>query len=226
MEKKVESPTMINILKARKNNGLFSAIVVGERGIGKSSYSIQTLYQVFRILGYDQETSWNMALDRMLFKIKDVINFLEESSQKKDKDIFIWDDAGVFAGGVRWLTHYKEMALIESVCDTLRSCLYGLLLTVPDIRTLSRRLRSYDDYVVKIYYDKKQDENDSSNSRTARIYKKAMSPAGQSRIYKRYYDRFDIMLPDWVYRKYQLKRKKYGQEDLQHLKKMMNKDKS
>jgi len=216
-----ESLTIINILKARKRNGLFSCIVTGERGIGKSSYSLQTLYQVFRTLGHDPETSWNMALDRMLFKIPDIIEFLEQTSHKKDKDIFCWDDAGVYGGGVRWLTHYKEMVLIESLCDTLRSTLYGILLTVPDIRTLSRRLRSYDDYVIKIYFDKKQSETNNGDSRTARIYKKAMSPAGQSRIYKRYYDSFNIMLPDWVYKKYQAKRKRYGQEDLQNLKKMI-----
>ena len=99
----MESLTIKNILKARNHNGLFSVIITGERGIGKSSYAIQTLFQVFRNLGYDVETSWQMALDRTLYTIPEIINFLEKSSKEKYKDLFIFDDAGVFAGGVRWL---------------------------------------------------------------------------------------------------------------------------
>lgn len=230
VEKNVNSLTIVNILKARKHNGLYSCIVCGERGIGKSSYALQTLYQVFRTLGFDVETSWNMALDRMLYTIPDVIKFLEESREKKDKDVFAWDDAGSFAGGVRWFTHQREMVLIESLCDTLRNCVYGILLTVPDIRTLSRRLRSYDDYVIKIYHTKKNhhasDESTIGTIRQARVYKKTMSPIGQTRIYKKYYDNFDIMLPDWIYNKYQAKRKRYGDADLQKLKQLMEKDSS
>lgn len=225
----VESKTIRNILHARKHNGLFSAIVLGERGIGKSSYAIQTLFHVFRYLGFDIETSWQMALDRTLYTIPEIINFLEKSSKEKYKDAFVFDDAGVYAGGVRWQTHYREMVLLESLCDTMRNSVYGVLLTVPDIRTLSRRLRSYDDFVIKIYLPTKQDRTrlklpfNDINTRIARTYKKAMSPKGQSSIYRRHNDSFDIMLPDWVYHEYQKKRKKYGQEDLRQLKQLIEK---
>ena len=140
----IESRTIKKILYERKNAGLYSAIVTGARGVGKSSYCMQVLHRVFRILGYDVDESWQMALDRKLYKIPEVVDFLEQSSEKENRDIFIWDDAGVFAGGVRWLTNQQEMVLIESICDTLRDCVYGVLFTVPDVRTLSRRIRTYD----------------------------------------------------------------------------------
>lgn len=229
----IESRTIRNILYARKHNGLYSSIVTGKRGVGKSSYCIQVLYRVFRDLGYECEESWKMALDRTLYTIPDVIDFLDKSTDKEFKDLFIWDDAGVFAGGVRWLTNQQEMVLIESICDTLRDSVYAVLLNVPDIRTLSRRLRSYDDYFVKVRLldtrsKKKMNScpefmGESSTLREARLYNKTITPAGQVRVYKQYYDTFDVMLPDWVYELYKDKRHKYTKNNIAHLKEFLKK---
>lgn len=225
----IESRTIRNILYARKHSGLYSSIVTGKRGVGKSSYCIQVLYRVFRSLGYECEESWTMTLDRTLYTIPDIIHFLDTATEAESPDIFIWDDAGVFAGGVRWLTDQQEMVLIESICDTLRDSVYGLLLNVPDIRTLSRRLRSYDDYLVKIYNlkdgDRKSmvgvngyDEESVDFLREARLYLKTVTPASQVRVYKQYYDTFNVMLPDWVYQKYKEKRHRYTRDNIKKLK--------
>lgn len=224
----IEEKTIKTILYARKTDGLYSAIVTGPRGSGKTSYSLQILFNVFRSLGYDVETSWNMSIDRVLYKIPEIISFLENSSDKKDRDICIWDDSGVFAGGVRWLTNQREMVLIESICDTLRDSVYGILFTVPNIRTLSRRLRSYDDNIVTINFlsEKKQQMikkkltiDNFHTLREARVLKKKILPSGLVRIYKNYSDNFDIMLPDWVYQKYKEKRHRYTKENIIELKK-------
>lgn len=221
MDTGIESRTVRNILYARKHGGLYSSIVTGRRGIGKSSYCIQVLYRIFVTLGYDTDTAWDMALDRTLYTIPEIINFLEKSCDNEFKDVFIWDDAGVFAGGVRWMTNQKEMVLIESIGDTLRDSVYGILLNVPDIRTLSRRLRTYDDYLVKIHYLKKSDKkkfDNGSDLREARLYNKTVTPAGQVRVYKQYYDTFNVILPDWVYRKYKEKRHRYTKRNISDLK--------
>jgi len=228
IDNEIESRTIKSILYARKKNGLYSSIVTGPRGAGKSSYCIQIVYRIFRVLGYGSEEAWNMALDRVLYKIPDIVDFLEVSSEKPNKDIFIWDDAGVFAGGVRWLTDQQEMVLIESICDTLRDCVYGILFTVPDIRTLSRRLRTYDDYLVRINRLRKKDREffeDSDDIREARLYKKMITPASQVRVYKQYYDSFNVMLPDWVYEKYKEKRHRYTTSNIKALKEHLKNNK-
>lgn len=224
----IESRTIKSILYARKNNGLYSSIVTGARGVGKSSYAIQVLFRIFRTLGHEVDESWQMALDRTLYKVPEVIEFLEKSQDKEHKDLFIWDDAGVFAGGVRWLTNQKEMVFVESICDTLRDCVYGVLFTVPDVRTLSRRIRTYDDYLVKIHRLKYKDQQQFKNGETireARLYKKIITPASQVRVYKQYYDSFDIMLPGWVYDKYQEKRHRYSKENIRLLKEHLKNNK-
>jgi len=223
----IESRTIKSILYARKTNGLYSSIITGARGVGKSSYCIQVLFRIFRILGYDVDESWNMALDRILYKVPEVVDFLEQAADKPNKDIFIWDDAGVFAGGVRWLTNQQEMVLIESICDTLRDCVYGVLFTVPDVRTLSRRIRTYDDYLVKIHRLRNKDQEkfkDGETVREARLYKKIITPASQVRVYKQYYDSFNVMLPSWVYEKYKEKRHKYTKENIKALKSHLKKN--
>ena len=226
----IESRTIKSILYARKTNGLYSQIITGKRGIGKSSYALQVLFRIFRTLGYDVETSWNMSLERILYKVPEVVDFLDKSSDNEFKDIFIWDDAGVFAGGVRWLTDQKEMVLIESICDTLRDCVYGVLFTVPDQRTLSRRIRTYDDYLVRIHQlkhdEKKYFNGDTSTLRVARLYKKTITPASQVRIFKQYYDTYDVMLPHWVYEKYKQKRHRYTKENIRDLKRLLSKNSS
>ena len=224
----IESRTIKSILYARKNDGLYSSIVCGARGVGKSSYCIQVLFRIFRTLGYEVDESWQMSLDRVLYKVPEIADFLEKSSDKEYTDIFIWDDAGVFAGGVRWLTNQKEMVLIESICDTLRDCVYGVLFTVPDIRTLSRRLRTYDDYMVKIHRLKFKDQQQFTNGeniREARLYKKIITPASQVRVYKQYYDSFNIMLPNWVYEQYKKKRHRYTKENLKALREHLQNNK-
>lgn len=226
----IESRTIKAILHARKNNGLYSQIITGKRGIGKSSYALQVLFRIFRTLGFEVEESWNMALDRILYKVPDVVDFLDSASEKEYKDIFIWDDSGVFAGGVRWFTHQKEMVLIESICDTLRDCVYSVLFTVPDQRTLSRRIRTYEDYLVRIHRLKQDEQKyfngDTSNLRVARLYKKTITPASQVRVYKQYYDTFDVMLPHWVYEKYKEKRHRYTKENIKALKDHLQKNSS
>lgn len=230
----IESRTIRNILYARRHNGLYSSIVTGKRGIGKSSYCIQILFRVFRSLGFEVDESWEMALDRTLYTIPEIIDFLDSSTDKEFKDIFIWDDAGVFAGGVRWFTNQQEMVFIESICDTLRDSVYGVLLNVPDIRTLSRRLRTYDDYLIKIHSLKDKDKQvfiDNSfngnvdNLREARLYIKTMTPAGQVRVYKQYYDTFNVILPEWVYNRYKDKRHLYTKNNIRSLKEFLSKSK-
>ena len=220
------SKTIKAILYAKDNDGLYSSIVTGKRGIGKSSYSLQILFMVFRALGYDVETAWEMALERILYEIKEVVKFLDDCLDSNEKGLCIWDDAGVYAGGVRWLTDQKEMVLIESICDTFRDCLYCILFTVPDHRTLSRRLRSYDDKLGKIQNIKPSEvktvielygKNDLDNIRAARIYNKVVLPSTQVRIYKSHTDFYNIMLPDWVYKRYKEKRKKYTKSNVKRL---------
>ena len=93
---------------------------------------------------------------------------------------------------------------------------------------MSRRIRTYDDYLVKIHrlkFKDKQQFKNGENIREARLYKKIITPASQVRVYKQYYDSFNIMLPNWVYEKYKEKRHRYTKENIKLLKEHLKNNK-
>jgi len=207
------------ILGAYKRNGFFSATVTGARGIGKSSYALKVLQDVYTALGYDNETAWRMALDRCLYRIVDVVDFLEKSSNQKEHEVaFIWDDASVFAAGARWLTHHREMILLQAIMDTVRGSVSAMILTCPDLLKLARFLRRYDDYLIKIGYSPR-----GGMYREAKGYVRRILPSQQIRVYRNYLDSYSCYLPNWVYDEYCLKRDDYNRENTRYLKELLEK---
>lgn len=210
------STTTVRILGAYKRNGFYSGTICGARGIGKSSYAIQVLYQVYRQLGFEKDEAWEMALDRIMYKITDIIKFLDDSVHSKEHEVaFIWDDAGVFGSGTRWFSHHEEMHLLQNLMDTIRGAVSGILLTCPDMMQLARFLRRYDDYLIKITYADKGD-----GYRLAKCYVKRITPAMQTRVYTQYHDNYNVYLPKWVYEKYCEKRESYNLENIEEMKRL------
>jgi len=217
MEENKYSTTTTRIIGAYKRNGFYSGTIVGARGIGKSSYAIQILYQVYRVLGYEKEEAWQMAIDRILYKIPDIIKFLDKSVHSKQHEVaFIWDDAGVFGSGTRWFSHHEEMHLLQNLMDTIRGAVSGILLTCPDMMQLAKFLRRYDDYLIKINYNSER----GGRYRIAKCYVKRITPAMQTRVYTQYHDKYDVYLPKWVYEAYCRKRESYNLENIEEMKKL------
>lgn len=210
------------ILGSYKNNGFFSAIVEGKRGIGKSSYALKVLYNVFCSKGYSETDAWEMALDRTFYAIPDIVNFLDQSSKKTPHEIaFIWDDAGVFASKLRWFTHYKEAHLIQALLDTIRGSVSGIIMTCPNQQQLFNFIRRYDDYLIRIRYAKH-----GQWGRVATGYVKRSLPSGQMRVYKKFEDEYSCYLPKWVYDKYMVKRESYNADNIQNIKDMLKPQKN
>lgn len=206
------------ILGAYKRHGFFSGTVCGAKGVGKSSYSLQVFHDVFIHQGYDDKTAWQMALDHCLYKITDVVNFLECSTEKENHSVgFIWDDASVFVAGTRWWSHKKEMQLLQSIMTTIRGSISGMLITCPSIKELASFLKNQDDYYVKITHD----PNRGGMYRIATGYVRRTTPALQQRVYTNFRDYYSCYLPKWVYDEYCKKRWYYSQEDVKELKRML-----
>jgi len=213
-----DAPQMVlakKILSAYKTNGFTSATVEGPRGIGKSAYSLKTLYDIYSSLGYHEDVAWDMALDRMLYRIKDIIKFLGDSSDKTNHEIcFVWDDAGVFGSNLKWYTDIKLVHLLQSMMDTIRGSVNGMILTCPNQGQLLKFLRRYDNYIVELSHTEQGGWN-----RVAKGYIKRTLPSGTQRIYPNYHDYFSCYLPIEVYKKYQKKRNQYNLENIMALKK-------
>jgi len=80
--------------------------------------------------------------------------------------------------------------------------LNNLIMTSPSIAGILGILKTYDDYYIVI-----NQSPDSGDYRLAKGYQWNTSPGGQKRIYKKFRDNFNCMLPDWVYELYMKRRK-------------------
>jgi len=179
-------------------NGFCGAIITGPRGIGKSCYAINVAWEVFRNLGYDETTSWIMALDCLKFTIQDVVDFIKKNVLSPDKaHLLIWDDAGTYAGTTKWWTDRNALDNLKGVTDTIRTGVCSLIITTPSESDLTKFLRNYDDYIIQIRY-----HIDGGKYRMAKGYLKRTLPSGKRVVYSKFKNRFYVMLPNWVYEKY------------------------
>ena len=99
-------------------NGFCGAIITGPRGIGKSCYALNVAWEVFRNLGYDENTSWDMALNCCKFTIEEVIDFIKQNVISPSKShLLIWDDAGTYAGTTKWWTDRHALEKLLNIQD-------------------------------------------------------------------------------------------------------------
>ena len=198
-------------------NGFCGAIITGPRGIGKSVFALNVIWEMYRELGYDEDQSWIKTLDVCKFTMKDVIDYIEYYAESKDKArCLLWDDAGVHASTMEWWTNRDNLKRLKSILDTIRTGVCSLLITVPNESSLTKILRDYDDYLVQIKH-----HPDGGIYRTAKGYLKRTTPIGQLRTYPKFNNKFYIFLPDWVFKLYMEKREAVLVEQIKAAKKLI-----
>lgn len=200
-------------------NGFIGALVEGRRGIGKSSYCIKVMKEVYQSLNNcNDDTAYKMALDHMVFSMDDVIRILKES-RKNNKMIpaLCWDDTGVHGSNLQWFINMKGVQELKSIMDTVRTAVTGMLLNCPDREGLAKVLRGYDDYLVSI------SKLDGHYLRSARGYNVYKLPSGMKRVYRNFDDRFSCYLPNRVYQEYMEGRMRYLDEALDAVEHMKEK---
>ena len=189
------------IKNAYRSNGFVGAIVYGKQGYGKSSYALKVAYQIYG--------DWDTVFESMVFKLEDLVSALRDSIVTgKRRQLLIWDDAGVHGNKYRWFDYGgQELAKeLQALMDVIRTGLAGLIFTTPQPNELLKVFRGYDFYYVKIVKQNKR------NNRLATIYQQSVMPNGNVIVKKVGYDRFNVMLPDEVYKRYSVIRASYFRE--------------
>lgn len=192
------------IVKAHPN-GFVGAVIEGKRAIGKSSYCIKVMKEVYKTIHNCSETeAWDFALNHIIFTMDDIVKTLRESRQKREMiPVVTWDDAGVHGSSIQWFINMKGVQEMKAITDTVRTATTGLLLNCPDREGLTKTLRGYNDFLVTIT------KMDGHNLRSARGYNIYKLPSGMKRVYRNFDDRYSCHLPNWVYEKYMEQRNQY-----------------
>lgn len=184
------------IRAATTGGGFVGFIVYGPQRIGKSSYALQSLKEVYG--------SWDLALKYTLFDIRDVIREIR-GAVKSDVRLpaIMWDDCGVHGGKMLYFSNRKLTEYLQNLVDVIGINLGGLVMTTPSPSNLLKALRGYEFYRVKIFI------RDGSGGRRAIGYMSSLLPSGTRIIHRKYSDFYNVQLPDDVWAKYLKKRKSY-----------------
>jgi hypothetical protein len=192
------------IRDANHGGGFFGAIIYGPQRLGKSSYAIQTLKQIYG--------DWDVALDHTLFDLREVVERIEGVSGDRIP-VICWDDAGVHANKMLYFANRGLTQYLQHLIDVVGINLGSLLITTPSPENLLKALRGYEFHRIKIY------RRDGYGGRIAVGYQSSLFPSGMRLIRRKFRDEFKVKLPDDVWQKYLKKRQSYLKVAIENLRK-------
>jgi len=183
------------IFNAYYNYGFVSAFVYGSQGVGKTTYALKVMYNVYG--------DWDEVLGNTYFYVDDLIPRLHRCADEgKRIRCILLDDAGVWLIKYRWSERFSVwfcqlFNLIRTVCA-------GVIFTSVEVSDIVRFIRDKVIYRVSIRVpENPRDELD----REAIGYRVFVTPTLQHWVKKVFIDRFTLRLPDDVRERYNEMRK-------------------
>ena len=206
MKQKGEPFTLLarKIIKEHSRTGYVGAIIYAPRGYGKSSFAIQTLYDLYHNgYGLGRKEAYDKALNQLLFDLPEIASRIKDNlALDVPTEGLIFDDAGVYFSGQTYSLRYNWHSLLKSFLDTVRLATSSILMTTPNVKDLASYVRRHDDHFVRIK------KTSGGFDRMAVIYSQYTLPSGTIRFKKIGETDFSCYLPNVVYDEYSIKRKK------------------
>jgi hypothetical protein len=192
--------TTRKILQAWRRHEFYGLIVYGPQGIGKSSYMLQVMYQVYR--------DWDKVFQNLIFSLDDLVDLIKRTREAKERLKLVgWDDAGVHGHKYEALRRRGVVALISAWLDVARTKIAGLIITTVDPRNLLKPVRES----LGMRYGKVF-KADAYRRRAVCVYDQHLMPTGICFITKSHVDYFNVYLRDDIYQRYLEMRKEFYRE--------------
>lgn len=188
----------------KHNPEMIAAIVYGKQRLGKTIYTMQVSYDIYR--------DWDIVMDNMKFKINDVLIAIRDAVRTNTViPYLIWDDAGVYGSKYLYFSNKKAAQLLQGLFDVVGTAVKCFMMTTPNAGNLLKSIRDYEFYRIKIT---KADDRDG---RIATGYANILLPSGTVNIRKEWQDEYRAKIPDSVYNRYVTIRKSYLGDVLNNL---------
>jgi adenosyl cobinamide kinase/adenosyl cobinamide phosphate guanylyltransferase len=111
------------IQKAIKEDAFLGCVVYGPMRVGKSSYAMQCLHQVYG--------NWEDVASHTVFRLEDMIHQIERAMDTNSKiPALLWDDAGVHGNRLRYFQNRQLCEYLEDLIDTIGLHLHALLMRI------------------------------------------------------------------------------------------------
>jgi len=225
----LNTQTAEKIMEAHQREQIFSAIVFGKRGYGKSSFCMKVIYDIFHnAIGLGVQDAWVKSIEQTISS-KEQLSDKADELRKNDKIAVVLhhDDVGQWMSSDIWQRkgNDEERQLlyeIRRLVPVMRTRSSGNLYSCDNPLELDTSIKKRPHHIVKIV---KGGNDDHSIPRTARVYSQDVYPSLQKRIKgdSLWTHKFDAKLPDWVYDLYQDMRKKYADRSIERAKEQREK---
>lgn len=192
----------INLAKIIDHNAFTGAIVYSLQRLGKSSYAMQAMYELYG--------NWDDVFANMFYKIDDLTGYLIDRVEHDDPILpaILWDDAGVHANKLLYFQDVGMADLIKRLFDVIGTATKGIILTTPVPGELLKSLRNYQFIKIQIMKGK------GANDRIAKGYDNKLLPSGKRYNPTIFEDHYNVLLPNAVFNKYNPIRAGYFKEAL------------
>ena len=203
---------------------MYTVIIYGTKGMGKSSYSFLTGVDVltngdYKKKKYDASWAWEELKDRIVFTPAE---FLEKvMNLEKRVEFIIWDDAGLWLNALRWNDPFVKR--VQEYLNVARTDMAVLMMTTPTSQMVVKKIRESEPafFSVAIRYDTQRGTASLKELadgtlkdykyREARGYFQFLKPDGELSLPKHAWtDHFSALMPDDFYKWYKPLRNKYA----------------
>jgi hypothetical protein len=184
-------------------------------GIGKTSYSLKTLMQLYGEYDYDGHLiklceDWEKLKAHIVFhpqSFKQIIQHLQRT--KTRIKALVWDDAGIFLASKDWQKAWAKE--IVKYFQLARTYCASIILTTPSPSLILKDIRRLNMVTINVEYAASQ----FSDQRRAKSYDHWYLPdLTKPRLSFRGTDRFSVRLPDSIFNPYQEMRATYADFEL------------
>jgi hypothetical protein len=186
--------------------GFISNIIVGERRTGKSIYILKCFAKVYKQLeGLSDEDCWFKALECFMFGPDELTKkIFYNTTHDIISPCLCIDDATVHFNPMIFFVNPYMYGLLGGIFDTIGTATNCVALTCPKKKRLMTGLKNYDDYTTQIV---KSGEGDYE--RLAKGVYWYTWPDGTAHWRRMFEDHYSCYAPEFIYRPYLEKRKKY-----------------
>jgi len=192
--------TTKKIDEAYKYERFFGLIIYGDQGVGKSTYMLKVLYDVYG--------DWDIVFEHIIFSFDDLIDLIKKTREmsKRNERIKVigWDDAGIYGHKYIYFRKREAVELVSAWIDVVRTRIASILITTINPFNLLKPIRESTGFkfgkVVRLNKD---------DDRQITVYNRTILPNCKTYVKKMYVDTFTARLPDNIYSRYLEMRKKF-----------------
>ncbi len=196
------------VLRAYHEKGFTGVEIFGQQGLGKTTYAIKIMKQVYQELGVGDP--WSQALNMTFFDVEDFVPLLIQARVKGERiPVVLFDDAGIWLEKYAW--QKENIRGFVKLYKMIRTFVSAVIFTTPSPEDIVKNVREKAWYQIKIVRGGKSQSGNPLGQ--AMLFKYEVKKDGNSLkgvVREEAIDTFVVRLPEEIYNRYEKMRVEQG----------------